>query len=206
MSVQRRLKVQTMKEVIFERSFGDFFPTRSYSLLVILSLLSFVVLGLAWINYASLSVTMLNKRRREMGTRKAVGAVGSDLAIQFFIEAALINVISIAVALTIVQLTKSPAERLFHFYLPGWGELPFSTWIIMTGVFVLGVWVTGIYPVAITRNTKTVDLLKKLHGNASPQWSDGLVTLQYTAAIAILGWVTYGLLSIEFCNEQGPWF
>ena len=197
-----KTKVQSMKEVIFERNQADFFPTRSYSLLVILSVLSVVVLGLAWINYASLSVSMLNKRRREMGTRKAVGAVGRDLAIQFFTEAALINIISMAVALTVVQLTKSLVERLFQFYLPAWHELPLSTWMTIAGVFLLGVLVTGVYPVLITRHIKAIDLLKKFDGNGSPGWSNALVIFQYIAAIAILGWVTTVYFQLNFVMNQ----
>jgi putative ABC transport system permease protein len=198
--------LQSIDEVVFERNAADIFPTRSYSLLIILSALSFVVLGLAWINYATLSVSLLNKRRKEMGTRKVVGAGGQDLAVQFFIEALILNIISIAVALTIVQVTKGPAENLFHFYLPGWMELPLSTWMTISGVFALGVLITGIYPVVITRKIKAIDLLKKLAGASSPNWPNVLVAFQYAAAIAILGWVTTVYFQLNFVMSRDVGF
>jgi putative ABC transport system permease protein len=183
-------RLQPMNELIFHRNPGDYHYTRSHSLLVILSVLSFVVLALAWINYVTLSVCLLAKRRKEMGTRRVVGAGGRDLAIQFFVEGALINFISLAAALTLVQLTKNVAERLCKFYLPAWNDLPSSTLIVLGGTFVLGLVATCIYPVVATIRLKPVQLLKKFQGMGSPKWSNALVAAQYIAAISILVWVT----------------
>lgn len=182
--------LQSLEDVSYDNFGGNFFRTRSYSLLVILSILAFVILAIAWINYVTLSMSMLNKRLVEMGTRKAVGASVPSFVRQFFIDAAMVNVLSLLVAFTLVQLTRGATERLFEFYIVDWSELPASTMVISGATFIAGIVVTGIYPVSITCRKKALDLLKRFPGGAVPEWSGLLVTAQYTAAIGIIGWVS----------------
>ena len=86
--------VQSLNDVIFNNLPNNAFTSKSKYFLIILRTLSFVILALAWINYICLSINMLHKRLPEMGTRKVVGAFGSDYVFQFLIEATVINLSS----------------------------------------------------------------------------------------------------------------
>ena len=180
--------VQPIRETLYSRMTGDFFITRSHSLLIALRALSFVVLGLAWINYITLSISLLNKRLAELGTRKVVGAGRRDFILQFLVEAAIVNAISVSVAFTLVQLLRTPLQTLLGFYVVDLADLPAFTVLIVTVVMLIGIIVTGLYPTLISFRTKPVKLLQKFHAHGLPLWSRALIVSQYAAAMVIMGW------------------
>ena len=116
----------------------------------ILRALSIIVLFLAWTNYVGLSITTLHKRMPEVGTRKVVGARNRDFIIQFFVQSAIINFLSLLLALTLVQLVKSPAEYFLHFYVADWKTIFSEYFIILVLIPVFGIIVTGAYPVLMS--------------------------------------------------------
>ena len=78
----------------------------------------------------------------EVGTRKVAGARNSDFMFQFFIKSAIINFLSILLALTFVQLVRVPAEYLFHFRVGGWSTLVGQHLTILFLIPVAGIIVT----------------------------------------------------------------
>jgi len=180
--------LQPLNETLFSRMTQDFFITRSHSLLVALRALAFVVLALAWINYITLSISLLNKRLAELGTRKVVGASRRDFMLQFLVEATFVNAISIVVAFTLVQLFRTPLQTLLGFYVVDLPDLPSFTVLIVTAMILIGIIVTGLYPTLISFRTKPVKLLQKFHAHALPLWSRALIVSQYAAAMVIMGW------------------
>ncbi len=190
--------VQSLDDVVFNHLPSSAFASKSKYFLTILRTLSFVILALAWINYICLSINMLQKRLREIGTRKVVGAFGVDYVFQFLIEAAVINFFSFLLALTLVQLIKVPAHQLFGFYIADWSSFSYDTIGIIGVTLVLGICVTGLYPTLMSQNKKPVELLKKLQFNREPWWIKSIITLQYTAAISLLIWVGTVYFQLNF--------
>ena len=62
------------------------------------------VLVIAWINYVNLSTARALERAKEVGIRKVVGAIKAQLINQFLVEAAMVNLLSVILALLIVGL------------------------------------------------------------------------------------------------------
>ena len=179
--------VQPLKEVAFSDFVGNTLVYKSKNALTILSALSFIILFLAWTNYISLSITTLHKRLPEVGTRKVIGAQNRDFVAQFFIESALINLASVLVALTLIQLLRTPIEYLFHFYIPDWQTYHTIFTLIIPPVF--GIFITGFYPVLVSAKKGVADLLKRLRKVQIPWWINSLVTVQYASAVVLLIWV-----------------
>src|SRR5258708_10892923 len=71
-----------------------------YALLII----AVFIIGLAWINYINLSTAKAIDRGREVGIRKVMGSIRSQLVIQFLVESIVVNVIATLMALIIVKI------------------------------------------------------------------------------------------------------
>ena len=63
------------------------------------------VLLLACINFMNLSTALSEKRAKEVGIRKTVGSLRSQLVIQFFCESLLVSFIAFVLSLGLVQLS-----------------------------------------------------------------------------------------------------
>ena len=122
--------VKSLKDIVFSDLVDNPFVYKSKNALNILLALSIIVLFLAWTNYVGLSITTLHKRMPEVGTRKVVGARNRDFIIQFFTESAIINLLSLLLAFTLVQLVKSPVEYFLHFYVADWKTIISEHFII----------------------------------------------------------------------------
>ena len=181
--------IQPLKTVVFSNLIGSSFNHKSQDLLIVLSTLAFIIPILAWINYISLSIHMLQKRLSEMGVRKVVGAGRRHFVIQFIVEAFLLNTLSFLISLTLTQLLKTPVEEWLTFYSLPWSQLPRSTiWIVIT-LFVLGTAITSAYPILISTTKKSLLLAKRTWSHRSPSWISFIVATQYTAAIVLLIWI-----------------
>ena len=181
--------VQPLKDIVFTHLIDNRFVYKSKNALIILRALSLIILLLAFTNYISLSITTLHKRMPEVGTRKVAGARNSDFIFQFFIESAIINFLSILLALTFVQLVRVPAEYLFHFRVAEWSTLVGQHLTILFLIPVAGIIVTGIYPVLISAQKSSTNLLKKLRTVQMPWWVKLMVTFQYASSVVLLIWI-----------------
>lgn len=93
-------------------------PNTSNAALNLLLLISIVTLTVAWINYINLATARSLERAREVGVRKVIGASKLALAKQFFVEAMLINVISIMVSFGLLLLLKDGLQGWLGIQFP----------------------------------------------------------------------------------------
>ncbi|MBL7856605.1 MAG: ABC transporter permease [Cyclobacteriaceae bacterium] len=178
--------IQPLKTVVFTNLLANTFNYKSEYLLLLLSVLAFVIPVLAWINYICLSMHMLQKRMSELSVRKVVGAGHRHFIAQFMVEATLLNTLSFFVALTLIQLVKSPLENWVTFYTMPWSELPHSTVWTIAIFFAAGIIVTSSYPIVITLSKKAVPV-KKSSGSASgTSWINLILTAQYSVALVLI--------------------
>jgi ABC-type antimicrobial peptide transport system permease subunit len=145
------------------------------------------ILLIACINFMNLSTARSEKRAREVGIRKVVGAPKSSLVGQFLGESVLVSLFAGILSIIIVQLSlpafnKLVAEELF---------IPFSSplfWAIgLLFVLVTGL-VAGSYPAFFLSSYKPVKVLKgtfkAAHALVTPRKI--LVVLQFTFAIVLI--------------------
>jgi putative ABC transport system permease protein len=191
------IKLEPLKDIAFsDAGLSQIYKSRSA--LIILATLSVIIVFLAWTNYVSLSISTLHRRMAEVGTRKVVGATRNDFAIQFLVESTIINLLALVLALTLVQLVKSPAEYLFHFYVVDFQTIINDHLVFFLTLPLTGIALTSLYPVLISSSKGAVHLLKKLRALETPWWIRFLVTFQYSSAVVLLVWIVAVYFQLDY--------
>ncbi|WP_184546947.1 ABC transporter permease [Mucilaginibacter sp. FT3.2] len=150
-------------------------------------LIGMFVLLLACINFMNLSTARSEKRAKEVGIRKTVGSLRSQLIGQFFMESMLITVFAFVLSLVLVQLIlpwfnqvadKSISILWFNplFWIMGIG---FS---IFTGI------IAGSYPAFYLSSFQPVKVLKGTFkaGRFAALPRKILVVLQFTVSVTLI--------------------
>ncbi len=182
-----RTFLQPLQQVAFSNYTGDHFVPKSKVFLILLNTIALLILIVAWINYINLSLSANIKRQKELATRKTVGARPIDFIKQFLTEAIIVNVLSLLVALTIIQLAKNTLMVFFEFHVYETTHFSFHTWWIVLAVLVLGILITGIYPAISTLKISPMGLFGK-HGSNHKEVTvtKVLLVIQYTSAIVLI--------------------
>ncbi|WP_031425235.1 ABC transporter permease [Flavimarina sp. Hel_I_48] len=159
--------------------------------LYILLILALFIQLVACINFVNLSTARANKRAKEIGVRKAIGAEKGDLISQFLGESILLSFIASLISIPLTLVT-----------LPLFNTLTQSTieyaqildWRILVGLLVLGLLtglIAGIYPALILSSIKPVKVLK---ASVSLKMGSGhlrkaLVVFQFVVSISLISGV-----------------
>lgn len=129
-----------------------------------LGIIGVIILVVAWINFINLSTARSIKRAKEVGIRKVLGAGKKQLVSQFIMEAMVVNVIALMIALTLVELLKPtfaefsgvPVE--FMKLKLVWSNPSLTLTILL--VLFIGVMLSGLYPAFILSSFNPVAALK----------------------------------------------
>lgn len=145
-----------------------------------------LILVIAGINFVNLATARSAERAREVGVRKVLGSLRQQLVIQFLAEALLISIISMAVAVAVVQgsLTYFNATYNKHLFLAG------NAWAIIAlagATLALGL-ASGIYPAFYISSLRPAAMLKgKFHSSRSGNLlRNGLVVFQFTISVVLI--------------------
>jgi len=145
------------------------------------------ILLIACINFMNLSTARSERRAREVGIRKVVGANRSSLIGQFLGESTLLALISGILALIIVQLVLPGYNELTGRHVSvGYADPLF--WLFFLGFIIFTGLLAGSYPAFFLSSFRPVSVLKgsfrKAHALISPR--KVLVVLQFTFAIILI--------------------
>src|SRR5260221_2275568 len=117
------------------------------------------VLLLACINFMNLSTARSEKRAREVGVRKAIGSMKSQLVNQFLSESFMIVSLAFVVAMLMVSLSFPAFNQLADKKI----LLPFTTiyfWMASLGCLIITAFVAGLYPAFYLSSFQPVKVLK----------------------------------------------
>ncbi|HTE23571.1 ABC transporter permease [Flavitalea sp.] len=146
----------------------------------------FIVL-IACINFMNLSTARSEKRAKEVGIRKVVGAQKISLISQFFGESIMIAFMAAIIAILIVQVS-----------LPSYNQLTgknlfinfenIYTWIVFVGFILFTGLLAGSYPAFFLSSFQPVKVLKGTYKKANALVTPRkiLVVLQFTFAIILI--------------------
>ena len=161
---------------------GDINQVRIFSAVAILILL------IACINFMNLATARASRRAKEVGVRKAIGALKNQLIGQFLIESFLLTLISVVLAITLVWLALPHFESLVGVSISPNN----SEWTVviigLTALTILVSLLSGAYPAFILSRFKPVVSLKGKAdgGRRSSLMRKGLVTLQFAVSIILI--------------------
>ncbi len=145
------------------------------------------ILLIACINFMNLSTARSEKRAKEVGIRKVMGAQRGKLILQFIGESIMFSFAAFLTALFIVQVSLSTFnglvnKELFISYANPWFWLFSISFILLTGIL------AGSYPAFFLSAFKPVKVLKGAFKNmeAAVNPRKVLVVVQFTFAIVLI--------------------
>lgn len=174
----------------FEYEIGK---TGNYRIVWGLLVIAFFILVLAWVNYINLSTARALERAKEVGIRKVTGASRTQLITQFLIEALLINIVAIIIALILAGLLQHQFNQLVGRELSI--AILFSSQTVHTGITVLfvlfaiaGIFLSGFYPAFVLSSYNPLKVLKgRFVTSVSGVFlRKGLVTAQFAISILLI--------------------
>jgi putative ABC transport system permease protein len=151
------------------------------------SIIAGFILLIACINFMNLSTARSEKRAKEVGIRKVVGAQKASLIVQFIGESVFLVFLAGIVAVIIVQLSLPAYNQLTDKTLfINFGSI--YTWIAFIGFILFTGLLAGSYPAFFLSSFQPVKVLKgtfkKADSLVTPR--KALVVLQFTFAIVLI--------------------
>ncbi len=147
---------------------------------------SFILL-IACINFMNLSTARSEKRAKEVGVRKAIGALKNSLIGQFLLESVIISVIAGVISVVLAQVFLPYFNTLvqWHLAIP-YGSLWF--WAIFVSFMLVTGLLAGCYPALYLSSFKPVEVLKGTFRSANALITPRklLVIVQFTFAVVMI--------------------
>lgn len=153
----------------------------------IFGIIAALILLIACINFMNLSTARSEKRAKEVGIRKVVGAQKGSLISQFIGESVFIAFLAGVAAIIIVQLSLPAYNQLTDKKLfLNFGNV--YTWITFVGFILFTGLLAGSYPAFFLSSFQPVKVLKGTfkRANALVTPRKVLVVLQFTCAIVLI--------------------
>ncbi|TAN16888.1 MAG: ABC transporter permease, partial [Chitinophagaceae bacterium] len=145
------------------------------------------ILLLACINFINLSTARAANRAKEVGVRKVIGSLRSDLVKQFMIESLLYSFLSFIIAFVLAYSLLPLFNKMVNTRL----SIPWEEWWLVPSfvlsVFIIGL-LAGLYPAFYLSYFKPVEVLKGKLGirNKNGGLRNGLVVFQFTISVILL--------------------
>ena len=162
-----------------------------------------LILLIACINFMNLSTARSEKRAKEVGIRKVVGAEKKSLIGQFLVESILLALFAGIIAIAIVQLSLRGFNSLTDKELSiGYGNINFwltgLSFVLFTGI------IAGSYPAFFLSSFRPIKVLKgtfkAAHALVTPR--KVLVVVQFTFAIALIICTIIIMQQIEYAQNR----
>ena len=172
----------------------DFYTRGDISVVKTFLIIAVLVLLLACFNYMNLSTAQSAKRAREIGLRKTIGAVRTQLIIQFLIEVFVLILLSVILSLILVETLMPWFNQLTEKSLSLY-NLNFSVLVAILFAFVILITLlAGFYPAFILSGFEPVKVLKGglTHyefikgGGIKIRFRQIMVILQLSSSIALI--------------------
>ena len=161
------------------------------------------VLLLACINFMNLSTARSEKRAKEVGIRKAVGSIRTQLIIQFFCESLLVALLAFVFSLLLVEL----ALPFFNDLSGKRMSIPWNNplyWLISLGFTFFTGLVAGSYPALYLSSFQPVKVLKGVFkaGRLAAIPRQALVVVQFTVSIVLIIGTIVVFRQIQFARNR----
>jgi putative ABC transport system permease protein len=153
-----------------------------------LMIIAAFIIVIAWVNYVNLSTARAVERAREVGIRKVMGSVKSQLILQFLSESVIVNLLAGFFAFVLFQTMLPLFRNVTGQPLP----LNFISdpifWYLFIGLLGIGSLLSGLYPAFVLSSFQPAVVLKgkfrsSTHGQVLRR---GLVIFQFAATVVLL--------------------
>ncbi len=174
-------------------------PMNGYGLIC----LSLLVLVMASINFVNLAVGRLVTRTKEVGIRKVVGAVRSQLIRQFLSESILLSLVAVVLGLSLAELVLPFFNEFMHQNLSFNNFFTWPAFAFLIALVVLVGLLIGSYPAFMLSGFNPVRILtgrfKLSHRNL---FGRGLVFGQFAVSSALITCTLIMVYQLQFVKEK----
>ncbi|HEU5289217.1 MAG TPA: ABC transporter permease [Cyclobacteriaceae bacterium] len=163
----------------------------------------FLLLLIACLNYMNLSTAAAFKRTREIGTRKTLGAQRTQLIMQFVSDSVVLSLISLALALVILQIML-PAVNQFTQKELTLTSMPLEWMLSILAIILLAGIASALYPAFVTARVSPAEALKKeiKIANSSLPVRKVLVVAQFTISIIMIASTLIIYRQLQFMRDK----
>jgi len=172
------------KEILFETNANKSDALNIY----VLSTIAILILVLAAVNFMNLVTARSTARAKEIGMRKVIGAIRTQLVAQHLVESILVTAIAallaVAAVLVAIPLLNTTYQRFADVTV-----LMQPQSIMMLSALVVGVGIlAGLYPAFVLSSFRPILVLKGSFKNSTGgiRLRKALVVLQFTISIALM--------------------
>jgi len=190
----------------FEYEIGK---TGSATVVWALLIIALFIITIAWINYINLATARSVERAKEVGIRKVVGCERRQLIIQFLSESAIVNMVSIVLAILLVLLLQPAFNNLLKYqlslsYLLTKGLNGYSILIGLLSIIIAGIFVSGLYPAFVLSSFKPIAVLKGKFSSSQKGifFRKVLVIGQFAVTIALIIGSLVVMKQIRYMNHK----
>lgn len=177
-------------------------------LLKLLGGIALIILILAVINYVNLTVAQQNKRNKDTGIRKAIGADRGTIIVQYLSESVIVIFLAFVFGVFLVWLLMPLYQAVFHTTTDIKILFRFPNFIILTGVILLIGAISGSGPAIILSDISPTRILS---GNSvikgkRKYFRNALTVFQFTISIILISCVLVVQRQINYVKHKNPGF
>lgn len=171
-----------------------------------LSIIAWVILIIACINFMNLATARSEKKAREVGVKKVLGARKQSLVLQFIGEALCMSLLAAAVSFLLILLALPAYNTLVEKQLSLLKGLPLHITSMLTVALVCGL-TAGSYPSLYLSSFKPVAVLKglKMKAGSANYIRKGLVVLQFTVSAVFIICTIVIYQQIKHVQKKAAW-
>ncbi|MEP6748281.1 MAG: ABC transporter permease [Bacteroidota bacterium] len=169
-----------------------------------LFLIGILIILIAWINYINLATARSIERAREVGVRKVLGALRTDLIKQFLTESLLLNSFALIIAFIAAFLLTPAFNHFIGREIKTGFVLPLTYWIGFLSLFFGGSFLAGIYPAFVLSGYQPVKVLKGIfkNSNSGTLLRKGLIIVQFVTSVVLVAGTMIVYQQISYMRNQ----
>ena len=182
-------ELQPFSQIHYNTSIGsDYNDVINPSMIYAFTLIAAFILLIACINYINLSTAKSEKRAREVGLRKVLGAVKKQLVLQFYGETLFVTLISVVLSIVITEMLLPAFNQLSGMSLDvNYFEDP----MVLVALVILTLLVSlvaGSYPAVFLSRFQPVKVLKGTFqgGKGGNLFRRVLVVIQFSVSVFLI--------------------
>lgn len=201
--ITNRLFLQPLNDIYLKSSMpNEIGPNGNIRYLYILGSIAIFILIIACINFMNLSTARSEKRAREVGVRKVLGAERSSLIRQFLGESMLHACIALAIALFLVYALLPYFNNLAQTEIKIFDSPARTAWIAALTLFT-GL-LAGLYPALYLSSFRPVKVLKGkiINSFSALAIRKGLVIFQFTISVCLILGALVIWKQLKYLNTQ----
>ncbi|NVN17142.1 FtsX-like permease family protein [Muricauda sp. HICW] len=192
------LPITDMHFVSFKEGKAETARTFPYLILGVAIVIIFIVCA----NFINMNIALSEKRLKEIGMRKTLGAVKKQLFFQFWMESVVVFLVSIGLGLLLSNLLIDPFKTLFVTKAT-FAEVtkPAIILLFAASIFIITL-IAGGYPALIMSKLGTLRALKGKLDFGKNRLRNGLIVLQFAIAIILISGTLVLHGQIEFLRNK----